>query len=78
MTTAPIRLDARSLAGLRWLRERCRAWQFELKRRRKYAVPRGAGFGPEEAEILKALGDLERATGTLIDVGGGIPYVSTR
>ena len=66
-----LRLDARDQRGLEWLRERCRNWQYRLKRRRKYALPRGTPLDPTEAEVLKALADLERAAATLITIGSG-------
>ena len=61
-----LRLDRRDMAGLRWIHARSRFWRTVLKRRRKYGIPRGAGFDPEEAEALQALADLERAASVLL------------
>ena len=52
-------MDAR---GLRWLKARCAAWQLNLKRQRKYAMPRGAPFTEQEAHLLRVLLDLEQAS----------------
>lgn len=60
-----LRLSEREQAGLRWLKGRARYWLTALKRRRK-RLPRGAPYGVEEAEILKALLALEAATGALL------------
>ena len=63
----PLPLDTRDRATLVWVRDRSRAWKTRMKRRRKYAVPRGAGFGPEEAKIFGALLDVERGSRGLLE-----------
>ena len=53
---------------LLWLRYRARFWITALKRRRKYLIRRGAPFGPEEADTLRVLLDLERSAKLLLDL----------
>ena len=65
-----LRLTARDQAALRWLMGRCRFWITALKRRRKYAVQRGAGFDPEEAAAFKAVMELEKAAVSLLKMAG--------
>jgi len=66
-----LHLTHRDRTGLLWLLQRCAAWQFTLKRRRKYAIPKGGPFAEQEAHLLRALIDLERATGNLLEAAGG-------
>ena len=65
-----LRLDAKDQRGLEWLRDRCRFWITALKRRRKYAVQRGAAYEPEEQEVLQALVSLETASRCLLEMAG--------
>ena len=68
-------LDAQTLAGLRWLKTWARSHITRLKRRRKY-LPRGAPFDPAEADLLRALFDLEQIAGCLLD--GNNAQISAR
>ena len=61
-------LDTRDRATLPWVRERSRAWQTPMRRRRKYAAPRGTSFGSEETAVLQALFSIEKAAGTLLEL----------
>ena len=61
-------LTPRDRAALAWLKGRCSQWRFRVMRRRKYSVPRGVGFDPEEAEILQALIDVERGAERLLKI----------
>ena len=62
-----LHLTHRDRTGLLWLRQRCAAWQFTLKRRRKYAIPKGVPFTLEEADTLRCLLELERAVDGLLN-----------
>ncbi len=64
--TSLLRIDNRDRRGLAWLKRRAASWKTTLKRRRKYGVRRGAGFEPEEAEVLQALTNIEKAADTLL------------
>ena len=61
-----LRLDARTCKGLSWVRHWARAQLTAHKRARKYRL-RETGFEPEEAELLTALVDLERACNRLLE-----------
>ena len=60
-------LATRDRVALDWLRRWSRSHITRLKRRRKY-LPRGAPFDAQEATILRALIDLDTATGKLLEV----------
>ena len=60
-----LRLTARERRGLAWLRDWSRQALTHLKRRRKYR-PHEQVIEPDEAEILSALVELERAAETLL------------
>ncbi len=62
----PLSLDTRDRAALKWVRERSRAWQTRTKRLRKYAVPQGANFTPQEPRLWHTLLALERVPGKLL------------
>lgn len=56
--------------GLEWLKVRARQLLNGLKRRRKFALPAGAMFTPEESEVIGYLAALETATGKLLELSG--------
>lgn len=61
-----LRIDRRDRAGLTWIKHRARFWLTALKRRRRYGVPRGAAYTPQEGALIEALTDLERSTDQLL------------
>lgn len=63
-----LRIDRRDRAGLRWVKTRCQMWLTALKRRRRYGVPRGADYTPEESDLIGHLTALENAAGRLLDL----------
>jgi hypothetical protein len=63
-----LRIDRRDVAGLTWVKHRARFWLTALKRRRRYGVPRGAAYTPEESQLIEALTGLEREAGRLLDL----------
>jgi len=63
-----LRLDRRDVAGLTWIKHRARFWLTALKRRRRYAVPRGTGYTPEESELIGHLTALENAASGLLEL----------
>ena len=68
-----LRIDRRDRAGLLWCKRRARFWITDLKRRRRYGVPRGAGYTPEESQLIEALTALEREAAKLLDLVDGKP-----
>jgi len=66
-------LDRRDVAGLTWIKSRARFWLTALKRRRRYGVPRGAGYTEAEGRLIEALTGLEREAGRLLDLIGSNP-----
>lgn len=67
-----IRLDARDLAGLTWVKVRARQWINGLKRRRRYGMPRGAAYTEQESQVIEALAGLEREVGRLLAMSEGV------
>lgn len=61
-----LRIDRRDVAGLLWCKRRAQMWRDTLRRRRKYAVPKGANFTQEESAVIETLADLEGAAGRLL------------
>ena len=59
-------LDRRDVAGLTWVKHRARMWFTALKRRRRYGMPKGADYTPQEGALIEALADLERSTDRLL------------
>ena len=65
---ARLRLSSRERNGLTWLQDWSRKELTHLKRRRKYRSHEQV-FEPDEAEILRALVDLEKAASRLLATG---------
>lgn len=63
-----LHIDRRDRAGLMWVKTRSRMWLTALKRRRRYGVPRGTVFTPEEGQLIEALTGLEREAGRLLEM----------
>lgn len=61
-----LRLNARERNALQWLRDWSRSRLTAAKRRLKYS-PRKTAFDDREAEILRALVELEHAAGKILD-----------
>ena len=68
MTIPRLRLSGRERRGLERLQLWSRQALTRLKRRRKY-LPHQQVFEPDEAEILRALVDLEKAASRLLATG---------
>ena len=66
-TLALLNLTDRDRRGLAWLKRWARSHITRVKRRRKY-LPRGAPFDPNEANLLRALLDLERSADRLLEM----------
>ena len=61
-----VRLSEQDGRGLCWLKTRARQLLNGLKRRRRYGIPRGAGYTPEEGQLIDSLVTLEREAGRLL------------
>ena len=70
-TPPPLHLTQGEIMTLASMQNRCRAWLTAFKRARKYRARRGSNFTEREADILRTLLDLERATGNLLEAAGG-------